>query len=340
MEKQKRKKICLNSLLAAILSLIVLAVFSKDYRAILDCLGNLSAAGLLLVSVMGAGYQLIDSAVCFTLVRERIPNFRFRQAVEIVFLGIFANVSTSSAGTVPLQCYYLYGQGVQAGSGAGMMILIYIFHKTSVFFYAAVMVFMQRGWLKTTIPELIKYVYMGIALCAVITIALAMLCTWNKMQEFLLWAVRKLPDTGKWKERKTLWSRNLEALYEESHNILGSRSRRRKILFLDLIKLSWLYLIPFFCLKVLNISGPALRRTFALAAIMVVIVGITPNVAGVGSTEFAFLMVFTPYIGRVSASSAMILYRIVTYFFPFVLSIGVFIKVKRNMAGLERTEEK
>lgn len=339
MEKQKGKKIFLNVAMAVILLFIVFLVFRKDYRAIWNCLGNISATGLLLLLGMEAGYQLLDSLVCFTLVRERIPDFRFRQAVDIIFLGVFGNVSTSSAGTVPLQSYYLYGLGVQAGSGAGMMILAYIFHKTSVFFYAAVMVFMQRGWLKATIPELIKYIYMGIVLCAIIAIALVLLCTWNKIQEFLLWVVGKLPDTGKWKERKVLWSRNLEALYEESRNILGNRSCRRKIIFFDLIKLSCLYMIPFFCMKILNISGPAMGRSLALASIMVVIVGIIPNIAGIGPAEFAFLMVFAPYTGRVPASSAMILYRIITYFFPFVLSIGAFLKVKKGMWGVEKADK-
>lgn len=231
MEKQKAKKTGWNIAAAVILLSIIFLVFRRDYRAIRDCLRNISAAGLLLLLGMGAGYQFLDSAVCFTLVRERIPDFRFRQAAELIFLGVFGNVSTSSAGTVPLQSCYLYGQGIPVGNGAGMMLLEYIFHKTSVFVYAAVMLFLQRVWLKATVPELIKYIYMGIALCAVITIVLVVLCTWNKIQEFLLWAVGKLPDTGKWKERKALWSRDLEALYHESRNVLGNRSCCRKIIF-------------------------------------------------------------------------------------------------------------
>lgn len=337
MEKQKRKIIFLNVAMAVILLFLVFIVFRKDYKAIWDCLSNTSVTGLLLLLGMGAGYQFLDSAVCLTLVREKIPNFRFRQAADIIFLGIFGNVLTSSAGTIPLQSYYLCGQGVQVGNGAGMMIFVYIFHKISVFFYAAVMVVLQKGWLKATVPELMKYIYMVFVLCAIIITALVMLCTWNKIQEFLLWGIGKLPDTGKWTERKALWSRNLEALYKESRHILGNRSCRRKIIFFDLIKLSWLYLIPFVCIKILNIPGPALRRTFVLASIMIVIVGILPNVSGIGSAEFAFLLVFEPYMGRVSASSAMILYRIVTYFFPFVLSVGVFLKVRKNMLGVGKT---
>lgn len=50
------------------------------------------------------------------------------------------------------------------------------------------------------------------------------------------------------------------------------------------------------------------------------------------------LLLFTGYIGRVSASSALVLYRVATYFFPFLLSIGVFLKVKKSM--LNETENK
>ena len=50
------------------------------------------------------------------------------------------NIATSTAGTIPLQSYYLYQQGMQVGSGMGLMILQYVFHKTTVFLYVAVMI--------------------------------------------------------------------------------------------------------------------------------------------------------------------------------------------------------
>lgn len=34
-------------------------------------------------------YQLIDSAMCMTLLRSRLPELSYRQAFELTFLGAF-----------------------------------------------------------------------------------------------------------------------------------------------------------------------------------------------------------------------------------------------------------
>ena len=85
-------------------------------------------------------------------------------------------------------------------------------------------------------------------------------------------------------------------------------------------------------MEALNISNPGWGRTQALASIMLVIIGVLPNVAGMGPSEFAFLKLFTPYIGRVSASSSLVLYRTATYFFPVAISAGVTIKIQKKMS--------
>ena len=50
-----------------------------------------------------------------------------------------------------------------------------------------------------------------------------------------------------------------------------------------------------------------------------------------GAAGFAFVLVFSPYIGHIAASSAVILYRLSTYFLPFLISMIVFFKTQRQM---------
>lgn len=74
-----------------------------------------------------------------------------------------------------------------------------------------------------------------------------------------------------------------------------------------------------------------------LTALMHLISNALPNVVGVGPVEFAFMMIFSQYMDDAQASSALILYRTATFFFPFVLSVLVFRFVQKR--GLFRTQE-
>ena len=146
----------------------------------------------------------MDGAAYFSLLRSVFPEIRFYQGVEVVFLGVFANVATFSAGTIPMQSYYLHCCGMVLGTGVGLAILEYVLGR----------------------------------------------------EEISFWHVQ------------------------------------------------------------------------ALSAMMMLLAGAIPNVAGMGPAEFAFLLVFSPYIGHIAASSALILYRLSTYFLPFFISIIVFCKTK------------
>ncbi len=156
--------------------------------------------------------------------------------------------------------------------------------------------------------------------------------TWERVYKLSLYVIRKLPDTGKWKQWKVSWSNQIEALFKESRTIVRDHSTCCKVMLLNLLKLFWLYLTPFLCMEALNISNPGWGRIQALASIILVIIGVLPNVAGMEPSEFAFLKLFTPYIGRVSASSSLVLYRTATYFFPVAISAGVTIKIQKKMS--------
>lgn len=57
-----------------------------------------------------------------------------------------------------------------------------------------------------------------------------------------------------------------------------------------------------------------------------------PNVAGIGPAEFSFLLVLSHYLAGGKLSSALVLYRTATYFFPFMVSIFVSLAVQRRTA--------
>lgn len=280
---------------------------------------------------MGIGYVLLDSASYYIMIVFQFPNLKFKQAMKVTLLGVFANISTFHAGTVPIQSYYLYRQGIGVGTGIGTMILECVFHKLAVFTYAMFVIVMHINWLRDTVPELMKYIYLGIVINASIIFILLLLCTWKKVQNILLIIINKLPDNEKWHERKVDWTANLEALYSESKRILKDRKCCWYVIATNLLKLFWVFSIPFVSMHILGYTSLSFKQTQILSSMMFLIIGVLPNVAGVGPTEVAFLMLFSPYIGYIAASSSLVLYRVADYFCPFIMSVFVFIKEKNNL---------
>ena len=339
MGKKQWKTIAISVATLLILSLLVFWVFQDHYQEILRNIQAVNVPELLLLLGMGVAYHMLESAVCVTLVRRRLPMFSFRQATEVVFLGVFGNVATLSVGSIPMQSYYLHHCGLMAGSGIGTMTLEYVFHKSSVLAYTTVMLLLQGRWLGNTGHELSRYMLLGYVICALIIVALLLLCTCDKVQCLASWVIDHLPNTEKWESRKQLWKANLTALYAESQQLLRDGRCLTKVLAWNILKLCCLYCIPFLAEEILGISGPAFWQVQLLTALMHLISNALPNVAGVGPVEFAFVMIFSHYMECAQASSALILYRISTFFFPFILSVFVFLSVQNRMLNNSKSSD-
>lgn len=331
MGKKQWKTVAVSVATLALLSLLVFWVFRDHYREILRNIQAVNLWELLLLLGMGLLYQMLEALVCVSLVSTQLPSFSFRQAAAVTFLGVFGNVSTLSAGTIPMQSYYLHRHGLMMGRGIGTMTLEYVFHKCSILLYTTCLLLLQGRWLRETGTGLSRYMLLGYGICALIIAALLLLCTWEKVQWLAVWGIDHLPNTEKWKSRKHQWKANLTALYAQSQRLLRDGRCLIKVLAWNALKLCCLYSIPFLAMEMLGISGPTFWQVQLLTALMHLISNALPNVAGVGPVEFAFVMIFSHYMEYAQASSALILYRVATFFFPFTLSIFVFLRVQKRM---------
>lgn len=333
MDKKQRKNLWAGLAMLIFLPLLVFWVFRDDYQEIWNNIRQAPAGGLLLLLGLGVVYQLLESAAGLTLIRSQLPDFRFWQAVEVTFLGVFANVATFSAGIIPLQSWYLYRHGLTAGSGAGTMTLEYTFHKCTILIYAAAMLLLQGRWLAGQDAGLARWLLLGYGVCALIITGLLLLCAWGRVQRLACWGIDRLPGTGKWGVRKAAWKSNLSALHAQSRRLLRDRERLARVLAWNSLKLFCLYLTLFLSLRMAGVPALSLWRVQLLGGLMHIIVSALPNIAGMGPAEVSFWLIFSRYMECGQLSSALILYRTATFFVPFALSIAVFLAVQRRAAA-------
>lgn len=100
MERKRQKNLWTGILMLFLLPLFIFLVFHGHAREIWDNIRSVPIGWLLVLLGLGVVYQLLESAVCQTLVKPQLQGFSFRQAVEVVFLGVFANVATFGVGTM------------------------------------------------------------------------------------------------------------------------------------------------------------------------------------------------------------------------------------------------
>ena len=338
MNKKRKRSYLVSAVTLALLFGIFLLVFRGELPEIWQSLRAVPLRGVLWLLVLGLAYEGMEAALAMVLLRAR-GDIRYADALNATFLAVFGNIATMGAGTLPMQSFYLYRRGLDAGGALGIMASEYVLHKISVLIYATIALLLGGGWLRESASGLARYVGIGYMIGALIVLALTLLYTWDKVLTLVQALLQKLPDTPKWNERREKWAGSLTQLNTEARKVLLVPSVRVRGVAVSLLKLFVLYSIPYFALRLAGCTVLSFAEVQELSSLMLLITSALPNVAGVGPTEFAFLLLFSSWAGTAEASSALVLYRVATYFFPFLLSVFAFLREeKRSLKGFEEQE--
>ena len=333
------KKITVSVITLTCLTAILGLLFQDDLEDIALSLKKLSLPDILWLFVLGASYQLLDAVASQLLVRTTFPTFPYHRALEVIYLGVFSKTSTLGVGIVPMQAYYLHRCGIEVGQGVGTMTFSYVLHKTAVLLSASVLLLFGGEWLRSAIPGLHVYLIIGYLICFGIILVLLLLCVWSKAHDFAVWIVGKLPEKGKWTERKNTLRKQLDHLYCGTTSFLKNKRIVLATFLTHTVKLLILCAVPHACIRMLGGTSISLIHVELLTVLILLIAGAIPNIAGIGPTEAGFFLMFDPLLGSAMTASTLLLFRISTYYFPFLVSVVVFLIVQTKSISKGRSKE-
>lgn len=331
-----RKKTLLSVLILLALTVVLVLVFKDNWDEIRTALSQLRLWQVLLVLALGLTHPLLEGVCNWVVVRSRLPGYRLRCGLDVSWVGVFGNVAAFGAGSVPMQMYYLYRCGLPVGPGAGLLGLQYVSHKCTVLLYASVLLLVQGSWLMANTTGLLRYLPLAYLVVAGIIAVLVALCISPVVQTLARRLLALLPDTETWQARRESWLGQLDALSAESRHLLQDKRRCLVLFGVQAFKLFLLFSLPYLCMKFMCLPcGLSFWQVQLLAALTLFISNALPNVAGMGSVEAAFLLVFTGFLGQGAAMSTLMLYRIASYYTVFAASVAGFFFAQRHAAAMD-----
>ena len=212
------------------------------------------------------------------------------------------------------------------------MTLQYVFHKTAVLLYATVLLLAGRPWIAAHSDGVLRYLPGAYAVVAGVIVGLIALCALPVVQRLARWLLHFLPDTGRWAERRESWLKQLDTLSTESRHLLADKPRCAAILGVHLVKLFLLFCLPWMGLRFMGLdTGLAFWQVQLLTSLTLFVSNALPNVAGMGSVETAFLLVYSSFLPDASSMSLLMFYRLASYYAVFAASAVGFALAQRRL---------
>ena len=294
-------------------------------------LADTSGWMLVLLLTMSCLYYLLDAILFVAVLRDQAPRFSLWDGVELTYLGLFGKTALITGGALPLQAIYLHKKGIMVGSSLGIHTVLSIIQKMAVVLYALVLLLFHWRWVRSVTPGVRIILAVSLTVCTLIILALLLLCTSRRVCGLAYRLLDKLPQSGKWPQRKLRWHDQIATLYQQTQTLFQTKEKFFQILLLDFVKLFVQFCIPYAVLGELGLHPYTFLQCQTLAALTLMLASSIPNIAGMGSAELAFMLVFSQSLGDYTAAT-VVYYRCATYYFPFILSIFMVFFIQKRLA--------
>ena len=331
-DEKRKKTICLGILTILLLTGILAIFLTHVDKNVFHILADTGPSMILVLLLYSLLYIFMDAMLYKAVFSHKTEAFAFGNGLALSNLRTFGKTVLIVGGSMPIQSYYLYKKGLALGRSVGITTALYVMQKVSIFLYTTVLLCFQWDWVSRAVPSLPGLLIFSYIVCALIILVMFLLCTSVHVCRGALRLVGKLPDSGKWPERKTRWSTQISALYEETHVMLKARGKCFAVLIFDCTKLFIFFTAPFVIVRMLGDSSCSLMQIQVLCALMLFFSHALPNVGGMGSVEFSFMLVFSGSLGAYTAAT-MIYYRCATYYFPFIMSVIAVFVIQRKLSA-------
>ena len=315
---------------------VMLWIMLKDnFNEISSILLQADMKWIVVVFVITLLYQVIIGVILVVLTRLSKPDFKIREGIlNAVIASFFHGVTPSASGGQFAQVYVFKKHGVPVSESAGILWMDFILYQSTMVVLVLVLLILRFSYFYHHFSNLFAIVLVGFVVNSLVILGLWAIA---KFPRFYTWLTTKGIEIGfklrivKDKEKAVSnLNLQLERFANETDHLQSHRPMIIKCVLLNILRLFLYYIIPYFCALALDIQVPfsMIIDIIALSAFVSMINAFIPIPGASGGTEAAFVLMFSNLFGNILATSCMILWRFVSYYFVMLLGGIVFVLFK------------
>ena len=337
--KGTKTKIILNLLLLIVIFAIIYYLINQSFADIFAELLSTSVVVLAAAVILGTVYQIAEGRSIKEIAEPFAPNFTTKDGFLTSSYIAFYRIVSFGTGTLISEIYFYNKKGMKLSQGAGVTALHMIMYKLAVITYALAGLVIQFSLFYSNGPSMVWFIIAGILLTIVIVAFLLAMSVSLNVQIFFVSLSNKLFKSERLRKWVDTCNQQIYSLRETVQTIIQDRTALLRIYLWNMLKLVFWYVLPYLIL-IENHPKIDFLLTISFISFAVVLSGVIPTPAGIGSFEFVYLLLFRPVVGTVDAVSSLLLYRFSSFILPFLYGFVYVIAERRRVIKEEIIEVK
>ena len=321
-----------SGLIILIITVLVLYFALKDdFIEKLRYIFSFDIKWLLFAIILMFTYWFLKSLVIYYCTKKFDSKYTLKKSIKLILDTQFVNAVTPfSTGGQPYQIYRLKKQGISLEQGTNIVIQDFIVYQIALIILGTIAVITNNilGFFPND-DLLKKLVLIGYLINLFVIVGLFIVAFNRKGNKIILNIAIKAGAKLKIIKDKEQFLNKSNEIISDFHNnavvLMKSKWHFIKIIMLNFIALSSLYLIPFTLIMGL---GESINPFIAIvtSAYVMLIGSFVPIPGGSGGLEFGFVRFFGFFISGAKLSSIMIVWRLITYYLGLIIgavSVGI-----------------
>lgn len=341
----KKKYFISFTLIIGLTAFALWFALKDNFRGVLGLLEHLPLLALGLILIYGISYNFVIGLIYWNIVRKQKPDYKFREALAVAFVGaFFSGITPSATGGQLGQIYILKHQGIDYGPGASILWLDFFVYQSVMVIYTSIIMLFEYNYYQTHYSKFFFLVLIGWFInTAVIGILIIMAKCPKLYHKISKWIVKVLEKIKIVKEPENVMKACDEQIAMFNQEIGTLKKEKKlvlKVALLNVLRLTIIYTLPLFiayCLKI-PCHFSEIWTVITMSSFVMIANSFFPVPGASGGTEAAFILIFSYLFTRTQASSICILWRFATYFIIILIGGLTFLYCKRKYDKAKKTK--
>lgn len=316
---------------------VIVILTQVDLKEFADTLRRANIGFLLLGIVCVFIYWLLEGYMLLKLMQRDYPGEKLSFAMVVTIIGQYYNLITpGSSGGQPLQLYEMSRRGYSMGTGTAVLVQKYALYQVTVTLLAILATLLNLSEINSGLVAARWLIAFGLIINIAGVILVFILALSPRMARGIMnGVVRFLLFIRVFKDPDKYYAKVDHFIGEYSEAITALKEHKLetfKLFIVSIVQILVFYSINYWVYCSLGLSGSSAFLVISMQAILYVAVAFIPTPGAAGGAEAGFALLFGPIYGAVNMSVALILWRIITFYF-IILFGGIFLSLRSVIMG-------
>lgn len=337
MKKKSIIKLILN-IIAMCVPVGLIIYFLTSENGFVDLLGNASTFNWFWIFT-GVMCQLLNIAIDAYTLHKFTDNYtgtyNYSKAFKCTAIGQFFSIITPGAvGGQPMQLYCLKKQNVNTGVASSVLIQKFLVYQTTITIYSFIATLFNLNMFSDGMTGVMATLAaFGFISHALVIIVMYMFSFNKKLTSNIISSIfnflAKIKIIKDPDNKAINLENQLQCFHDSNSQLYKNKSLLVKVVLLTVIQLTLIFFIPYTIYRGFNFLGANAFDMITGQAFVIMVSSFMPLPGGSGAAEGSFFVFFEKYFTPGTIKSAILIWRIISYFMNIVI-FAPFIQLPKN----------